>query len=129
MKLFIPREALFDNPIPPRVFLCTTGKKIIQELPATNRQLNGKWSQYSEFSFEMQRTYVDIITGETKVHPAYDKLEVPRNILLEGYGYWCLQDIDDTSNDDDVKTASAFSLEYATSNKYLTNLNNKTYNN
>ena len=121
MKLFIPREALFDNPIPPRVFLCTTGKQRIQELPATNRQLNGKWAQYSEFSFDMQRTYVDIITGETKLHPAYDKLEVPRNIFLEGYGYWCLQDIDDTSNDNDMKSVSAFSLEYATSNKYLTN--------
>lgn len=121
MKLFIPREALFDNPIPPRVFLCTTGKQRIQELPATNRQLNGKWSQYSEFSFEMQRTYVDIITGETKVHPAYDKLEVPRNIFLDGYGYWCLQDVDDTSGDDDIKLVTAFSLEYATSGKYLTN--------
>ena len=121
MKLFIPREALFDNPIPPRVFLCTTGKKIIQELPATNRQLNGKWSQYSEFSFEMQRTYVDLITGETKVHPAYDKLEVPRNILLDGYGYWAIQEVDDTSGDMDIKNISTFSLEYATSNKYLTN--------
>lgn len=121
MKLFIPREALFDNPIPPRIFLCTTGKAIIQELPATNRQLNGKWSQYSEFSFEMQRTYVDIITGETKVHPAYDKLEVPRNILLDGYGYWAIQEVDDTSGDMDVKNISTFSLEYATSGKYLTN--------
>lgn len=121
MKLFIPKEALFDNPIPPRVFLCTTGKKRIQELPAINRQLNGKWSQYSEFSFEMQRTYIDIITGETKVHPAYDKVEAPRNIFLEGYGYWAIQNIDDTSGDMDIKNVSSFSLEYATSNKYLTN--------
>ena len=120
MKLNIPKDQL-SNPIPPRVFLCTTGKKRIYELPATNRQLNGKWSTYSEFSFEMQRTYVDLLTGETKVHPAYDKVEVPRNILVDGYGYFSLQDIDDTSGDNDIKSVSAFSLEYATSNKYLTN--------
>lgn len=120
MKLSIPRDQLL-NPIPPRVFLCTTGKKRIQELQVINRQLNGKWSTYSELSFETQREYVDILTGETKTHPAYDKIEAPRNVLLENYGYWCLQDIDDSSGDNDSKTVSAFSLEYATSNKYLTN--------
>ena len=120
MKLMINRD-YFDSPVPPRVFLCTTGKKQMYELPATNRQLNGKWSTYSEFSFETQRTYVDLLTGETKVHPAYDKVEVPRNILVEGYGYFSLQDIDDTSSDNDVKTVSSFSLEYTVSNKYLTN--------
>lgn len=120
MKLNIPRDQLL-NPIPPRVFLCTTGKKRIQELQVSNRQLNGKWSTYSELSFEAQREYVDMLTGETKIHPAYDKIEVPRNVLLENYGYFALQDIDDSSGDNDIKTVSAFSLEYATSNKYLTN--------
>ena len=67
MRLTLSRDYL-NNPTPPRVFLCTTGKKIIGELPATNRQLNGKWNSYSEFSFEIQRTYVDLLTGETKVH-------------------------------------------------------------
>ena len=121
MKLHIPRD-YFDNPVPPRVFLCTTGKKIIGELPATNRQLNAKWGpSYSEFSFELQRTYVDLIDGDTKVHPLYDKVEAPRNILIENISYFCLQDIDDTSGDNDVKLVSAFSFEYSASNKYLTN--------
>ena len=120
MKLTLSRDYL-NNPIPPRVFLCTTGKKIIGELPATNRQLNGKWNSYSEFSFEIQRVYVDVITGETKVHPLYDKVEAPRNIFVEGLSYFSLQDIDDASSDNDVKSVSSFSLEYATSNKYLTN--------
>lgn len=121
MLLSIPKDYFDNSPIPPRVFLCTTGKKRMHELQATNRQLNAKWSQYSEFSFEIQRTYVDILTGETKVHPAYNKVEAPRNIFVEGLSYFSLQDIDDTSSDNDIKSVSSFSLEYATSNKYLTN--------
>lgn len=120
MKLALSRDYL-NNPIPPRVFLCTTGKKRIGELHAFNRQLSAKWNSYSEFSFEIPRTYVDMITGEIKIHPLYDKVEAPRNILVEGLSYFSLQDIDDTASDNDIKSVSAFSLEYATSNKYLTN--------
>lgn len=120
MKLSIPRDQLL-NPTPPRVFLCNTARKVLGQLPTTGVSLHGKWRQYSELTFEIQRTYVDLIDGATKIHPLYDKVEVPRNVLVEGYGLFCLQDIDDTSNDNDTKTATAFSLEYATSNKYLTN--------
>lgn len=118
MFLSINRD-FFDNPVSPRLFLCTTGKKIISELPAVNKQLDAKWNSYSTISFEMQRTYVDVLTGETKVHPAYDKVEVPRNIFVEGLSYFSLQDIDDVSGDGDTKSVSAFSLEYTTSQKYL----------
>ena len=120
MLLSIPRD-YFDNPIPPRLFLCTTGKKIISELPAYDRSGNFKWNSYSELQFSVDRTYVDLIDGETKIHPAYDKIESPRNIFLSGYGYWGIQDVDDTSGDSDVKNISCFSAEYSTSNKYLTN--------
>ena len=120
MKLSIPRDQLL-NPTSPRIFLCNTARKRFGQLPATSVALNAKWRQYSELSFEIQRTYVDLIDGETKVHPLYDKVEAPRNVLVEGYGLFCLQDIDDTSSDNDIKSVSAFSLEYATSNKYLTN--------
>ena len=118
MLLSIPRD-YFDNPIPPRLFLCTTGKKIISELPAYDRSGNFKWNSYSELQFSVNRTYVDLIDGETKIHPAYDKIESPRNIFLSGYGYWSIQDVDDTSGDSDVKNISCFSVEYSTSNKYL----------
>lgn len=120
MKLFIDRD-FFDNPIPPTIYLCNTAKRIIGELPATNRSGNFKWNSYSEISFEVPRTYVDILTGETKIHPLYDKVEAPRNVLLKNYGYFALQDIDDTSSNNDIKNVSAFSLEYTASNKYLTN--------
>ena len=118
MLLSINRD-FFNNPVPPRLFLCTTGTKIIGELPATHRVLNAKWNSYSELSFDMPMYYVDMITGETKTHPLYEKLEAPRNVLLEGYSYFAIQDIQDVSSDNDIKTASAFSQEYATSNKYL----------
>ncbi|MEE1084300.1 MAG: hypothetical protein UH850_11305 [Paludibacteraceae bacterium] len=120
MQLSIPRDQLL-NPTPPRIFLCNTARKVMGQLPATNVNLNAKWRQYSELTFEIQRTYVDLIDGETKVHLLYDKVEAPRNVLVEGYGLFCLQDIDDTSSDNDIKSVSAFSAEYATSNKYLTN--------
>lgn len=120
MKLSIPRDQLL-NPTPPRVFLCNTSRKIIGQLPATGVGLNAKWRSYSENNFDIQRTYVDLIDGITRVHPLYDKVEAPRNVLVENYGLFCLQDIDDTSSDNEVKSVSAFSLEYATSNKYLTN--------
>lgn len=120
MKLFINKD-FFNAPKPPAVYLCNTAKKIIGELPATNRSGNFKWNSYSEISFEVHRFYVDMLTGETKVHPLYDKVEAPRNVLLKNYGYFALQDIDDTSSDNDVKNVTAFSLEYTASNKYLTN--------
>ena len=120
MQLNIPRDQLL-NPTPPRIFLCNTARKRFGQLPAASVALHAKWRQYSELSFEIQRTYVDLIDGETKVHPLYDKVEAPRNVWVEGYGLFCLQDIDDTSNDNDIKSVSAFSFEYATSNKYLTN--------
>ena len=120
MKLFIDKD-FFNAPKPPVVYLCNTAKKIIGELPATNRSGNFKWNSYSEISFEVPRFYVDMLTGETKVHPLYDKVEAPRNVLFKNYGYFALQDIDDTSSDNDVKNVTAFSLEYTASNKYLTN--------
>ena len=118
MLLSIKRD-YFNNPVPPRLFLCTTGKKIIGELPATNRNLNAKWNSYSELSFDVPMFYVDLLTGETKVHPLYEKIEAPRNVFLEGYSYFALQDIKDESGENDIKAVSAFSQEYAASNKYL----------
>lgn len=120
MRLFIDRD-FFDAPKPPKIYLCNTSKKIIGELPAFNQSGNFKWNSYSDISFEISRTYVDLLTGETKVHPLYDKVEAPRNVLLQNYGYFAIQDVDDESGDNDIKTVSCFSLEYTASNKYLNN--------
>lgn len=121
MKLFIPKDYFFDNPKPPRLFLCTTGKKIIQELSSYDESLDGKWGSYSEASFSIDRQYVDVLTGEVKVHPTFDKAEGLRKVYMENIGYFVIQDPDTTYGEKDSKTLSCFSSEYETANKYLEN--------
>ena len=118
MKLYIPKD-MFDNYHPPRLFLCTTGKKRIGELHNYETNLTGKWNQYSELSFSMDRTYVDVLTGETKVNPLFDKAEGLRMVLIENVGYCIIQDPDLALSDKDMKTLSCFSSEYACAQKYL----------
>jgi hypothetical protein len=120
MKLFIDKD-FFDNPKPPRLFLCTTGKKIIGELPSYDESLDGKWGSYSEASFSIDRQYVDVLTGETKVHPLFDKAEGLRKVYMENIGYFVIQDPDTIYGENDTKTISCFSSEYETANKYLEN--------
>ena len=81
MKLFIPKD-IFDNPRPPRVFLATTGKKIMGQLPAYDVSLDGKWNAYAELSFSIDRQYTDILTGETVVNPLFDKAEGLRKVYV-----------------------------------------------
>ena len=121
MKLFIPKDYFFDNPKPPRLFLCTTGKKIINELPSYDESLDGKWGSYSEAQFSIDRQYVDVLTGEIKVHPTFDKAEGLRKVYMENIGYFVIQDPDTTYGEKDSKTLSCFSSEYETANKYLEN--------
>lgn len=118
MELYLPKDQ-FDNYCPPRLYLCTTGGKRIQELCYYEGQLTAKWNSYSDLTFSIDRTYVDILTGETKVHPAFDKAESLRQVLVEGIGYFILQDSDVSYSDKDSKTLSAFSLEYSCSTKYI----------
>ena len=118
MELKIPRD-YFDNPVQPEIYLCTTGKKIISELPVYDVSLVAKWNAYSELTFSIDRTYVDVLTGDTKVHPAFDKVEGLRMIYVKGIGYFLIQDPDFTSSDKDTKTISCFSSEYTTGAKYL----------
>ena len=120
MKLSIPKDA-FNNLTPPRLFLCTTGKKKIGELNAYDISLDGKWNSYSSFSFSLDRKYVDMITGETKIDPLFDKAEGLRKVYAENIGYFVIQDPDSTYSDRESKTLSCFSSEYETSNKYLEN--------
>ena len=120
MKLFIPKD-IFNNPKPPRLFLCTTGKKIINELPSYEVSLNGKWNAYAELSFSIDRQYTDVLTGETKIHPTFDKAEGLRMVLVDQVGYFVIQDPDAEYSDKDSKTLSCFSSEYSMGSKYLEN--------
>lgn len=118
MQLRIPKD-YFNQPTPPIVYLCTVSGKKIQELPVYSTSLTANWNSYSELSFEVDRYYTDIITGETKVHPAFDKCEGLRQVLVKNIGYFILQDTDASYSDADTKRMSAFSAEYATASKYL----------
>lgn len=120
MILSIPKD-IFDNPTPPQILLCQTDKTIIGELPAYDINLNAKWNTYSEMSFTIDRYYVDMMTGETKVHPLFDKVEGLRKVCANGVGYFVIQDPDDTYGDTETKTVSLFSSEYETGQKYLEN--------
>ena len=120
MKLFIPKD-IFDNPNPPRLFLCTTGGKRIGELHNYETNLTSKWHSYSELNFSIDRTYTDVLTGETKINPLYDKAEGLRKVLAENMGYFIIQDPDTTIGDKDSKSLSCFSAEYACGQKYLDN--------
>ena len=91
MKLFIPKDYFNDNPIPTRAFLCTTGDKRIGELQISDLSGDFKWNTYSQIDFVAHRTYTDALTGETVVNPLFDKIETPRTVFLEGYGYFIIQ--------------------------------------
>ena len=121
MKLFIPKD-YFNNPTPPEIYLCNTSKRILGQLPAYDIHGTFKWNTYSEIQFSVDRTYVDMLTGEAKVYPLFDKIESPRNVYVKNIGYFSLQDIDTSHGEKDSKTVTAFSLEYSTlGTKYLTN--------
>ena len=120
MKLMIPKD-YFSNPVPPRLFLCTTNKKIIGELPAYETSGDFKWGAYSELNFSIDRQYTDLLTGENKIHPLFDRAEGLRIVYAENIGNFIIQDPDFTSSDKDTKNITAFSLEYASGSKYLEN--------
>lgn len=120
MKLRIPKD-FFDNPCPPNIYLCTTGKEIIGQLPAYNTGLSASWNKYAELKFSIDRQYTDVITGNTIVNPLFDKAEGLRKVYVENMGYFIIQDPDTTYGDKDTKTLSCFSSEYETGTKYLEN--------
>ena len=118
MRLTIPRD-YFSNPIAPSVFLCTQSGTKMGELQVYNTSLNSKWNAYSTFNFETNRTYVDMITGETKVHPLFDKIEGPRTVMVDNYGYFVIQDDNTIYSGQDTKSISAFSVEYNLSSRFV----------
>jgi hypothetical protein len=82
-----------------------------------------RFNTYSELSFTVGRTYLDLMSGQTKVHPFYDKIEALRLVYLEGFGYFELQDPEITSDGiKEVKNITANSLEYNLSQKYIDGL-------
>ena len=119
--LILPKDLL--NPgvyVKPNLYLCEVDKEKICKLETTNTKGSFKFNAFSELNFDVSRTYNDSITGETKVNPFYSKIESPRLILVENFGYFELQGPELNSDGiEEYKSCLAYSYEYTLSTKYL----------
>jgi hypothetical protein len=79
-----------------------------------------KFNTYSELTFSVGRTYINVNTGETQVNPFYNQIEALRLVYLEDFGYFEIQEPEIFSDGiQEVKNVTAYSLEYTLSQKYL----------
>lgn len=116
----LPKDILSGNYTCPRFFLCETNKDRICQLEVSQPKGVFKLNSYSELQFEVGRIYNDLITGEQKINPYYDKIEAIRLIEVEGFGYFELQGPELVSDGiKEAKSCTAYSLEYTLSQKYL----------
>lgn len=114
---------IFGNYVKPKIFLCETDKQKMGVLNTTDTHVSLKFNTYSELTFNIDRTYIDTLTGEKQIHLFYDRIEHPRLILLENIGYFQIQAPGmSTDNFKESKTVTAYSSEYALSQKYITDL-------
>lgn len=67
MKL--PKDLLTGTYTRPKLYLCETDKTKICELETIEMNGNFKFNAYSELTFTVPRTYINMITGETQVNP------------------------------------------------------------
>lgn len=118
--IILPKDLLSNTYRQPDVYLCQTDKKWIGRLSAKNLNGTFKWNSYHEITFDIDRTYIDLITGEKKTDPYFDLTESLRVVYLEGFGYYQIQDPDNTLDGfRDTKSIKAYSKEYELSQKYL----------
>ena len=118
MKL--PYNILSGTYVKPRIFLCEPDKQRIAPLETFGTNGSFKFNSYSEISFEVTKTYNDLITGEMLVNPFYDKIEAFRLIEIEGFGYFEIQGPGLSSDGiKESKEITAYSFEYTLSQKYL----------
>lgn len=125
MSINLAKDALTGNYAKPNIYLCEVDKSIICKLETTNTRVSLKFNSYSEVSFEVARIYNNLITGETKPFPFYDKIEALRLIKVDGVGYFEIQSAEINSDGiKESKSVTAYSLEYTLSQKYLEDLYN-----
>ena len=118
----LPYDLLSQSYKKPDIYLCDVDKSPMCKLNTTGASGSFKFNAYSEISFETSRTYLDTITGETRINPFYDKIETPRLIKVDGFGYFEIQGPELSNNGiKEYQTVTAYSLEYTLSTKYLEN--------
>ena len=94
----LPKNILSNTYRKPNVYLCEVDKTKICKLDTSNMQASLKFNSYSELSFEVSRTYNDILTGAVEINPYYDLIEALRLIYVEGIGYFEIQGPEQTSD-------------------------------
>lgn len=116
----LPKNIISGTYTRPRLFLCAPDKEKICPLDVNNLRGIFKFNSFSEVSFDVDRTYNDLITGETHVNPYYDKIEAVRLVEIEDFGYFEIQGPDLTGDGiKESKSIIAYSSEYTLSQKYL----------
>lgn len=119
----LPKNLFTGTYVKPKIFLCETDKQKMGVLNTTDTKVSLKFNTYSELSFNIDRTYINTLTGEKHTHLFYDRIEHPRLILLDNIGYFQIQAPDmSTDNFRESKTITAYSSEYALSQKYIVDL-------
>ena len=119
----LPKNLFTGTYVKPKIFLCETDKQKIGILNTTETNVSLKFNTYSELSFNIDRTYIDTLTGNKNTHLFYDRIEHPRLILLDNIGYFQIQDPDISSDGfRESKSIIAYSSEYTLSQKYITDL-------
>lgn len=118
----LPKDLLSGTYARPRLFLCEVDKTKICQLDVNYLKGSFKLNSCSELTCEIGRIYNDLITGENKVNPYYDKIEALRLFYLENFGYFEIQGPELIGDGiKEIKSCTAYSLEYTLSQKYLTN--------
>lgn len=116
----LPFDILSQNYVKPKLYLCETDKQRICQLETIDLRGSFKFNAYSELSFSVGRTYINMVTGETLINPFYHRIEALRLVYLEGFGYFEIQDPEIVSDGiKEIKNVTAYSLEYRLSQKYL----------
>ena len=109
----LPKNLFTGTYVKPKIFLCETDKQKMGVLNTTDTKVSLKFNTYSELSFNIDRTYIDTLTGQKNTHLFYDRIEHPRLILLDNIGYFQIQAPDmSTDNFKESKTITAYSSEY-----------------
>lgn len=112
---------LFNDYTPPQVFLCQPNKTIIGELQVYDFTADFRFNTYSEISFTISKTYIDIVNGKQRQNPYYYLVDSLRVIYIRGIGHFVIQDVKENLSESNTKSVTAFSLEYSASTKYLDN--------
>ncbi len=114
-------QNLFDGNVSVQTFLCQPDKEIIGEILPYGFNANFKFNTYSEISFTIDRYYNDLFDGTIRLNPYYDLVESLRVIYVRGVGHFIIQEIGEDVSENESKSITCFSLEYATGSKYLEN--------